>query len=158
MCIKGKVMGKKLLDLVIDEQLTESEWISISQADIDIFAEATGDHQWIHVDAQRCAKESPFKSTIAHGYLTVTLMPNAFYQMIEPDPSNQTLLNYGVDKIRFLEPVRVNDEIRFVSKLLKTEQKSSGLLFSFATEAQIKGRDKPAMLGTFLMLLAGYAP
>lgn len=151
-------MRKKLVDLTLDEQLPASEWIKITQADIDLFAQATGDHQWIHVDTQRCANESPFKTTIAHGYLSVTLMPNAFYLMIEPDPKHQTLLNYGVDKIRFLEPVRVNDEIRFVSKLLKSEQKFSGMLFHFATEVQINGRDKPAMLGTFLMLLAGYAP
>ncbi|MFT4994284.1 MAG: acyl dehydratase [Paraglaciecola sp.] len=149
-------MRKKLLNLALDEQLPVSQWVKITQDDIDLFAKATGDQQWIHVDTQRCAKESPFKSTIAHGYLTVTLMPNAFYQMIEPDPSHQTLLNYGVDKIRFLEPVRVNDEICFVSKLLKSEQKSSGMLFYFATEVHIKGRSKPAMLGTFLMLLAGY--
>jgi acyl dehydratase len=148
-------MRKKLVELVIGDQLTPSLWMQISQKDIDLFAKATGDHQWIHVDAQRCAKDSPFKTTIAHGYLTVTLMPNAFYEMIEPDVNNQTLLNYGVEKIRFLEPVRVNDEIRFVSTLVKCEQKSSGKLFYFETEAQIKSREKPAMIGTFLMLLAG---
>jgi len=151
-------MRKKLLELALDEELPPSEWINISQADINLFAQATGDQQWIHVDTERCARESPFRCTIAHGYLSVTLMPNAFYQMIEPDSNNQVVLNYGVDKIRFLEPVLVNDEIRFVTKLLKTEQKSSGLLFTFATEVQIKRCSKPAMLGTFLMLLAGYAP
>ncbi|MGO4892530.1 MaoC family dehydratase [Flavobacterium sp. W21_SRS_FM6] len=149
------MMHKTLLELAIDEQLAPSEWIKITQADIDLFAEATGDHQWIHVDAQRCAKESPFKTTIAHGYLTVTLMPNAFYAMFAADPHYKTILNYGVDKIRFLEPVRVNDSIRFVSTLIKVEQKQSGCLFYFDTEAQIDGRTKPAMKGTFLMLLAG---
>ena len=120
-----------------------------------MFAKATGDHQWIHTDAPRCAKESPFKTTIAHGYLTVTLMPRAFYKMFKADENNQTTLNYGVEKLRFLEPVRVNDEIRYVSKLVKFEQKSSGILFYFSTEAQIKNRDKPAMVGIFMTLLAG---
>jgi acyl dehydratase len=148
-------MVKRLLELSTDESLPASDWIQISQTDIDLFAQATGDHQWIHVDPDRCANESPFKTTIAHGYLTVTLMPNAFYQMFAPDPNFKTILNYGVDKIRFLEPVRVNDLIRFVSTLIKVEQKSSGCLFYFDTVAEIQGRGKPAMKGTFLMLLVG---
>jgi acyl dehydratase len=148
-------MTKKLLALTTGEQLPVGDWISISQADIDMFAKATNDHQWIHVDPQRCEKESPFHTTIAHGYLTVTLMPNSLYQSIEPDPVYQSLLNYGVDKIRFIEPVRVNDKIRFMSTLIKIEQKTSGKLFYFETTAQIEGRDKPAMKGVFLTLLVG---
>lgn len=146
-------MPKDLLKLAVNEQLTPSEWMVIDQARINLFAEATGDHQWIHIDEDRCAKYSPFKSTIAHGFLTVTLMSEVFYHMIKLDSATQTLLNYGVEKIRFLEPVRVNDQIRFVSKLLKTEPKSSGLLFHFETQAQINNREKPAFIGTFLMLL-----
>jgi acyl dehydratase len=146
-------MPKNLLTLAINEQLTPSDWMLIEQARINLFAEATGDQQWIHVDETRCAKESPFKSTIAHGFLTVTLMSEAFYHMIELDPDKQTVLNYGAEKIRFLEPVRVNDHIRFVSTLLKTEHKPSGQLFYFSTEGQIKNREKPAFIGTFLMLL-----
>lgn len=148
-------MNKKLLDLIAGEQLPVGDWITISQADIDMFAKATNDHQWIHVDPTRCEQESPFATTIAHGYLTVTLMPNSLYQSIQPDPVYQSLLNYGVDKIRFIEPVRVNDQIRFVSSLLKSEQKASGRLFYFETTAEIKGRSKPAMKGVFLTLLVG---
>lgn len=148
-------MNKKLLELTLGEQLPTGDWISISQADINLFADATNDHQWIHVDQQRCKKESPFGTTIAHGYLTVTLMPNSLYQSIEPDPINKSLLNYGVDKIRFVEPVRVDDRIRFLSTLIKIEQKTSGMLFYFETIAEIEGRDKPAMKGVFLTLLVG---
>ena len=148
-------MNKKLLELTLGEQLPIGNWISISQADINLFADATNDHQWIHVDQQRCKKESPFGTTIAHGYLTVTLMPNSLYQSIEPDPVNKSLLNYGVDKIRFVEPVRVDDRIRFISTLIKIEQKTSGMLFYFETIAEIEGRDKPAMKGVFLTLLVG---
>jgi acyl dehydratase len=148
-------MVKKLLDLSVGEQLSVGDWIEISQTDIDMFAKATNDHQWIHIDPMRCKTESPFGCTIAHGYLTVTLMPNSLYQSIQPDPLYPTLLNYGVDKIRFLEPVRVNDKIRFISTLVKTEQKASGRLFYFETVAQIEGRDKPAMKGLFLTLLVG---
>ena len=148
-------MTKKLLALSIGEQLPIGAWLSISQTDIDMFAKATNDHQWIHVDPQRCEKESPYKTTIAHGYLTVTLMPNSLYQSIQPDPEYQSLLNYGVNKIRFIEPVRVNDRIRFISILIKIEQKASGKLFYFETTAEIEGRDKPAMKGVFLTLLVG---
>jgi acyl dehydratase len=148
-------MTKKLLALTLGEQLPVGDWVSISQADIDLFAKATNDYQWIHVDPKRCEKESPFGNTIAHGYLTVTLMPNSLYQSIQPDPQYQSLLNYGVDKIRFIEAVRVNDKIRFISTLIKTEQKSSGKLFHFETIAEIEGRDKPAMKGVFLTLLVG---
>ena len=148
-------MTKKLLELTVGEQLNVGQWLRISQSDIDLFAQATNDHQWIHVDPERCEKESPFGTTIAHGYLTVTLMPNSLYESIEPDPVYKSLLNYGVDKIRFIEPVRVNDKIRFISTLIKTEQKASGKLFYFETTAEIDGRSKPAMKGVFLTLLAG---
>jgi acyl dehydratase len=148
-------MTKTLLELTVGEQLPIGDWVCISQADIDLFAKATNDHQWIHVDPNRCKKESPFGTTIAHGYLTVTLMPNSLYQSIQPDPIYKSLLNYGVDKIRFIEPVRAGDKIRFKSTLIKTEQKASGMLFYFETVAEIEGRDKPAMKGVFLTLLAG---
>ena len=148
-------MPKKLLALTLGEKLPVGAWVRISQADIDLFAKATNDHQWIHTDPKRCEKESPFGTTIAHGYLTVTLMPNSLYQSIQPDPKYQSLLNYGVDKIRFIEAVHVDDRIRFVSTLIKTEQKSSGKLFHFETTVEIEGRDKPAMKGVFLTLLVG---
>ncbi|MFT5840779.1 MAG: acyl dehydratase [Flavobacteriales bacterium] len=148
-------MTKKLLALTLGEQLPVGDWVNISQTDIDMFAKATNDHQWIHIDPKRCEKESPFGTTIAHGYLTVTLMPNSLYQSIQPDPQHQSLLNYGVDKIRFIEAVRVNDKIRFISTLIKIEQKSTGKLFHFETTAEIEGRDKPAMKGVFLTLLVG---
>ena len=148
-------MTKKLLELTLGEQLPAGDWVSVSQADINLFAEATNDHQWIHVDQEKCKKESPFGTTIAHGYLTVTLMPHSLYQSIEPDPINKSLLNYGVDRIRFVEPVRADDRIRFISTLIKIEQKASGMLFHFETIAEIEGRDKPAMKGVFLTLLAG---
>ena len=148
-------MAKDLLQLDVGEQLEPSDWMKIDQARINLFAEATGDHQWIHLDVERCQKESPFKTTIAHGYLSVTLMPEAFYSMVQLDSSTQTVLNYGVDKIRFLEPVRVEDEIRFISTLARKETKAMGTLFSFDTQVDIKGRDKPALVGTFLMMLLG---
>jgi acyl dehydratase len=146
-------MAKGLLEIELGEELAPSTWLKIDQERINLFADATGDHQWIHVDPKRCARESPFKTTIAHGYLSVTLMPESFYHMVQLDSASQTVLNYGIDKIRFLEPVRVDDEIRFVSFLASKEKKPLGTLFSFDTQIEIKGRDKPAAVGKFLMIL-----
>lgn len=148
-------MSKDLLSLTEGEDLGNSAWVKIDQDRINQFAQATGDFQWIHVDEKRCEKESPFKSTIAHGLLSASLMPAVFYDLISLDTETQTLLNYGSDAIRFLEPVRVNDLIRYRVKLREKQQKASGTLFKFDCEVDIQGRDKPAMVGCFLMLLAG---
>lgn len=146
-------MAKNLNALTEGETLPSSDWISVDQATIDRFAEATDDHQWIHVDQDKCQKQSPFKTTIAHGLLSTALMPSVFYTLIELDASRQTLLNYGIDSLRFLEPVRANDKIRYHVQLHSKEQKNSGVLFRFDTQVEIQGREKHAMVGRFLMLL-----
>lgn len=146
-------MAKDLLSLNEGDDLGTSPWLLVDQKRIDQFAEATGDFQWIHVDQARCAKESPFRTTIAHGLLSASLMPAIFYDLISIDSRTQTLLNYGSDGIRFLEPVRVDDQIRYAVKLKEKQQKATGTLYKFDCEVQIQGRDKPAMVGCFLMLL-----
>lgn len=146
-------MTRLITDINEQDSLPASEWILIDQSMINEFANATNDHQWIHIDAQRCEQESPFKTPIAHGYLTTTLMPGIFYQLFELPPGNAKLINYGVDNLRFLEPVRVNDHVRYQIKLIEKRTKASGLLFKFDCEVEIKGREKPAMVGTFIMLL-----
>ncbi len=146
-------MEKTLTNLVPGDKLGSTQWCLVDQTSIDAFAQATGDNQWIHVDVDRCAEQSPFGCTIAHGLLATALMPNAFYELVSLDPSTQTLLNYGIDSLRFLEPVRVNDSIRFHVSLHSTENKSSGVLYRFECQVEIQGRDKPAMVGRFLMLL-----
>lgn len=146
-------MAKSLTELKEGEQLGHTTWIHIDQQKVDDFANATGDQQWIHVDQQRCEKESPFGTTIAHGLLSTSLMPKVFYQLIELDANKQTLLNYGMDTLRFLEPVRVNDNIRYHVTLDSRQIKTSGVLYRFDCTVEIENRDKPAMVGKFLMLL-----
>lgn len=148
-------MAKSLLELQPGDSLGVSDWIILDQNKIDQFANATGDHQWIHTDAQRCKAQSPFGSTIAHGLLSTALMPSVFYQMISLDAETQTLLNYGVDSLRFLEPVKVGKRIRYKVSLASTQQKRSGTLFRFDCEVEIEDTSKPAMVGCFLMLLVG---
>ena len=104
---------KCLIDLKIGDTLSQAQWITVTQPMINQFADATGDHQWIHLDSVRCKNESPFKTTIAHGFLTASLMPKAFAEVIEDSPRIASTINYGIDKLRFLEPVRCNDGVKF---------------------------------------------
>lgn len=141
--------------LNVGDQLPETTWFEISQQKINEFAVATGDHQWIHVDEKRCMQESPFKTPIAHGFLSASLMPMMFEQVITVDAARFTMLNYGIDSLRFLEPVRVNDRIRYQFKVAEIEDKAMGRLYKVAAQVDIEGRDKPALVGTFLTLLIG---
>ena len=141
--------------LSIGDKLPNSNWFKVEQAKINEFADATDDHQWIHIDEERCREESPFGTTIAHGFLSASLMPKMFEQVISIDPTKNTMLNYGIDTLRFLEPVRVNDELQYTFQVSDIEVKQSGKLFKVAVQVNIKGRDKPAMIGTFLTLLLG---
>lgn len=145
-------MSKTLLDLSVDEGLEPSPWNRITQDMINTFADATGDHQWIHVDVEKCNKMSPFKTPIAHGFLSASLMPKAFESVITAHPEIASVLNYGINNLRFLEPVRVNDSVRFIFKVANIEQKSTGRLYTFDCAVEIEGREKPALIGQFLML------
>ncbi len=146
-------MAIPIQNLAIGQQLENSEWVLIAQEKIDAFADATSDFNWIHIDSEKCKEESPFGTTIAHGFLSATLLPALFYKMVEIDFDKYTILNYGADSIRFIEPVRCNDSIRYCSQLVEREIKSSGTLLKFDCTVEIKGRDKPAMIGRYLLLL-----
>jgi acyl dehydratase len=138
---------------MVGEKLNNSEWVLITQDKIDAFANATNDFNWVHVDTDKCIKESPFEVTIAHGFLSAALMPALFYNMVDIDFDSYTLLNYGADTIRFIEPVRCNDSIRYTAKLVEQDIKPSGTLMKFDCTVEIKGRDKLAMIGRYLLLL-----
>ena len=142
-----------ITELQLKEQISTSNWLEVTQEMINTFADATGDHQWIHIDAERCRTQSPFGKTIAHGFLTASLLPQQFSSVISIDPSKQTLINYGMEKLRFLEPVRSGDHIKFTFELLERSKKTTGELHKFSVSAEIRGRDKPALVGVFLMLL-----
>jgi len=133
----GKVMG-------------QSEWHKIDQEQINKFADATLDHQWIHVDEEK-AKNSPFGSTIAHGYLTLSLVPYLWDQITEFH-NVKMLVNYGMDKLKFGQAVKVNDEIKLTATL-KTLLNLRGISKA-EVEAllEIKGQKKPAFTATVIFL------
>lgn len=128
-----------------------SEWIKVDQQRINKFAEATDDFQFIHVDPERAAKETPFGSTIAHGFLTLSLIVPLLADILPRIEGVKMGVNYGLDKVRFLQPVKVNSEIRAKIKILSVEEKRPGqYLTKTEVTVEIKGEAKPAMIAEWL--------
>lgn len=126
----------------IGEEIGVSEWVTIDQATIDKFAEATGDHQWIHVDPQRAA-EGPFGTTIAHGYLTLSLVPKFFESAMRIDNVRMSI-NYGLNKVRFMAPVPVNSRLRARISLLACDPvENQGFQQTWQVLVEREGSDKP---------------
>jgi acyl dehydratase/putative sterol carrier protein len=139
-----------------ERDLGTSPWVKIEQKQIDLFADATGDHQWIHVDPE-AAKAGPFGGTIAHGYLTLSLLPGLLGNLIRV-PDAQMGVNYGVDRVRFTSPVPTGSEVRAHARLLSAEPKGDGILYKVGVQIEIKGQEKPAMVGEVLYLALGPRP
>lgn len=130
-----------LLDAV-GEQLGASDWLTIDQARIDLFADATDDHQWIHVDPER-AKDGPFGACIAHGYLTLSLV-NVFLPQIIDVQGISMGVNVGCDKVRFPQPVTVGSRVRGVGELLSAEEAKGGIQSVVRVTVEIEGSERPA--------------
>ncbi|MCI6617576.1 MAG: MaoC family dehydratase [Prevotella sp.] len=135
----------------LGEELGKSDWQEIDQNRINLFADATLDHQWIHVDVERAKTESPYKSTIAHGYLTLSLLPYLWGQIIEVNNISM-LVNYGMDKMRFGKPVLSGSRVRLVTKLNAIENLRGICKAQIDFKIEIEGDRKPALegLATFL--------
>lgn len=138
------------LEQAADVDLGASAWREVTQQMIDLFAEATGDHQWIHVDHERAAA-GPFGTTIAHGFLTLSLLPDLMAELVELPDVGMTV-NYGVDRLRMTAPVPSGSRIRVVGKLLGAEPKAGGLLTRTDVTVEIEGGDRPALVATSLLL------
>ena len=134
-----------------DVDLGVSDWHTVEQKHIELFADATGDHQWIHVDPEM-AKQGPFGTTVAHGYLSLSLLPALMAQVMAIEDARMGI-NYGIDKVRFTSPVPSGSKVRLKAKLLTAEPKGEGILYKVGTEIEIEGQDKPAMVGEVLYLV-----
>lgn len=121
--------------------LGTSEWVLVDQARIDLFAEATGDHQWIHVDPVRAA-EGPFGCTVAHGYLTLSLA-NLFLPQLMQVQNMQMGVNYGCDRVRFPAPVTVGSRVRGRGEVVKVEQVGAAVQQTVRVTVEIEGADRP---------------
>lgn len=135
----------------LGKNLGASEWLEVSQERINMFADATLDHQWIHVDVERAKAESPYKSTIAHGYLTLSLLPKMWNEIIKVN-NLKMMVNYGMDKMRFGKPVLAGSRVRLVTDLAAIENLRGICKAQISFKIEIEGERKPALEGqaTFL--------
>jgi acyl dehydratase len=132
--------------------LGAGSWVAVPQTSIDLFAEATGDRQWIHVDPVAAA-EGPFGSTVAHGYLTLALVPMLLEELLTVSDARLGV-NYGIEKLRFPAPVPSGSRVRLRAQVVSGEQRGAGRLLRIAVAVEIEGADKPALAGEVLYLFS----
>ncbi|QJQ22595.1 MaoC family dehydratase [Pseudomonas sp. SK] len=140
------------LSQYVGKELGRSAWLKIDQQRIDLFAEATGDFQFIHVDPVKAA-QTPFGCTIAHGFLTLSLIPKLIEDILVLPQGLKMVVNYGLDSVRFIQPVKVDSQVRLKVELAEVSEKKPGqwLLKAIAT-LEIEGEDKPAYIAESLSL------
>lgn len=140
----------------VGQELGTSNWLVVDQTRIDQFATCTRDRQWIHVDAERAARESPFGGPIAHGYLSLSLVAAMLIEIGVIPPDAATGLNYGLDKVRFLAPVKVGARVRARASLISVQPQDGGrLLLKLDCKLEIEGEAKPALIAEMLCMLIG---
>ncbi len=134
-----------------ERELGTSNWETVEQKQIDLFAEATHDHQWIHVDPEMAA-QGPFGTTVAHGYLSLSMLPYFVSQVLNVTDVRMGI-NYGTEKIRFTAPVPVGSQIRLKATLRSSERRGEGILYRLGVEIEIRDSEKPALVGEVLYLV-----
>ena len=138
----------------LGQEIGASSWITIDQQRIDEFAHCTEDHQWIHVDAERAAKESPFGGTVAHGFLTLALLAPTSFEILLTSVQVKQAVNYGLEKVRFLAPLRAGKRVRNHVKVAAVEDKGGGrVLLTTQNTIEIEGEEKPALIALALVML-----
>lgn len=139
---------------MVGRDLGVSAWQAVGQDRIDAFAACTGDRQWIHVDAERARRESPFGGTIAHGYLTLSLVAAMVLEVDLVPRGAKAALNYGLDKVRFVAPVRAGARVRGRFTLLSAERQDGGrVLLKSKCTLEIEGEAKPALVAELLCMI-----
>src|SRR5438105_10449973 len=140
----------------VGRELGASDWVAVDQERIDAFAACTGDRQWIHVDVERTRRESPFGGPIAHGYLTLSLVAAMIMELGVIPEDAATGLNYGLDKVRFIAPVKAGSRVRARAKLRAAEpQGDARTLLRVDCTLEVEGEAKPALVAELLCLLIG---
>jgi acyl dehydratase len=130
-----------------------TDWLEVDQARIDLFAEATGDYQWIHVEPER-ARHSPFGSTIAHGYLTLSMILPLFEQLLQVEPVERKL-NYGLNSVRFPAPVPVGAKIRLAARLAEVTEIAGGVQIVVTATVELQDSPKPACVAELVLRFYG---
>jgi acyl dehydratase len=141
------------LEAGAERDLGTSEWHAINQEQIDLFAEATGDHQWIHVDPEAAAN-GPFGTTVAHGYLTLSMLPMLLSEVVSVTDAVMGV-NYGTEKIRFTSPVPSGSRVRLHARLVRAERRGPSVVWTVGVQVEIEGKEKPALVGEVVYMAAG---
>jgi acyl dehydratase len=134
-------------------QLGPTDWLEVTQERVNLFADATDDHQWIHVDPERAAN-GPFGATIAHGLLTLSLLPHFTSQMYTVD-NIAMAINYGYNKVRFITPIKVGSKVRARAEIAKVDQLDGAVQATLTTTVEIEGSDKPAAVAESIVRFIG---
>jgi acyl dehydratase len=137
------------LNRSIGRELVVSDWLEVTQDMIDRFAEATGDHQWIHVDVERARRESPFGATIAHGFLTLSLLSHFLNNAVSFGGSRMGV-NYGLNRMRFTAPVRVGSRLRARFSVKELQPIEGGTQITWMVYVECEGADKPALVAEWV--------
>jgi acyl dehydratase len=134
----------------VGQELGVSDWHEVTQSQIDQFAEITGDHQWIHVDPDRASRESPYKTTIAHGFLTVSMLSALINEAINIDGDYKLRVNYGFNRLRFTGAVPSGARVRGRFTLQSVKDVEGGVEIAWRATVEVEGREKPALVAEWL--------
>jgi acyl dehydratase len=154
MANKTVIDGIAGLEALAGKELGKSDWKTMTYEDIVRFADATGDHQWIHVDRERVRRESPFGKPIAHGYFTVSLIAGLFFEIVEPR-NFAMVINYGLNKVRFAAPLKEGQRYRLSVKLSDVKQVSNAVEALMIATMEIEGESKPACVAEIVYRFYG---
>lgn len=149
MMIKANFTDIDSIKKAVGTEVAVSDWHQVTQEQINIFADATGDHQWIHIDPERAAKESPYGATIAHGFLTLSLIAKFSGECLS-NTRTKMAINYGANKVRFPAPVKVNSRIRAKFVLDTMEEIAGGVQVQWVVALEIENQEKPACIAQTL--------
>jgi acyl dehydratase len=144
------VSGVAELKTLVGQDLGVTDWHEITQDLIDRFADTTGDHQWIHVDVERCKKESPYGDCIAHGFLTVSLLPGFMREAVDVQGDYKMRINYGFNRLRFTGGVPAGSRIRAHFALNSVKDVEGGVEIAWTVSVEVEGRVKPALVAEWL--------
>ena len=145
------ISGIEELKTLAGEEIGVSDWFEVTQARINAFADATEDHQWIHIDAERAKTTSPFGTTIAHGFLSLSLLPHLAAQAYRVQGEFKMGINYGLNRLRFISPVPAGSRVRARFTLQSVEDVAGGVQLTVVATVEIDGGQKPALVAEWLM-------
>ncbi|HWO00495.1 MAG TPA: MaoC family dehydratase [Blastocatellia bacterium] len=145
------IEGIEGLKALVGQEISASDWFEVSQSRINAFADATQDHQWIHIDVERAKSDSPFKTTIAHGFLTLSLLPYLAAQAFKVQGDFKMGINYGLNRLRFVSPVPAGSRIRARFTLHAVEDVQGGVQLTWSVTVEIDGGQKPALVAEWLV-------